>query len=100
VGIPGELAGLWEAHQRFGKVPWSDLVRPAKDLAQNGFAVSPTLAKSLEEYRDKIMADPVLRFVSVISFYLTNNSSPGKYSSVTTMMKMMTQIRLFFLFFH
>jgi len=62
VGVPGELAGLWEAHQRFGKVQWSELVRPAKDLALNGFSVSPVLARTLDESRERIKADPGLRY--------------------------------------
>ena len=33
-GIPGEVAGLWEMHRRFGRLPWRDLVLPAVRLAQ------------------------------------------------------------------
>ncbi|CAL8115602.1 unnamed protein product [Orchesella dallaii] len=61
VGIPGEMAGLWEAHQRFGKVAWADLVKFSQDLALNGFAVSKQLAVSLEQHREKINSDPTLR---------------------------------------
>lgn len=37
VGVPGTVAGLWKAHQKFGKLPWSELVQPAIDLAEKGF---------------------------------------------------------------
>jgi len=33
-GIPGEVAGLWEMHRRFGRLPWRDLVLPAVRLAE------------------------------------------------------------------
>ena len=33
-GVPGTVAGLWEAHARFGSLPWADLVAPAIELAQ------------------------------------------------------------------
>ncbi len=47
VGVPGTLAGLYLAHKRHGKLPWPDLVQPALSLAQDGFAVYPGLARSL-----------------------------------------------------
>ena len=28
-GVPGTVAGLWEAHERFGSLPWEVLVQPA-----------------------------------------------------------------------
>jgi gamma-glutamyltranspeptidase/glutathione hydrolase len=37
VAVPGLLAGLEEAHCRFGSRPWSSLVEPALALAQGGF---------------------------------------------------------------
>ena len=36
-----------EAHRRFGKRPWKELVQPAVDLATKGFEVSFDLAQSL-----------------------------------------------------
>src|SRR4029077_10649469 len=36
VGVPGTVAGLFEAHRRFGRLPWKDLVAPAVGLARDG----------------------------------------------------------------
>jgi len=46
-GIPGTVAGMWEAHQKFGSMPWEDLLKPAIKLAQAGFKVSPFMADSI-----------------------------------------------------
>ena len=37
VGVPGTVAGLYLAHQKYGKLTWAGLVQPAVDLAKNGF---------------------------------------------------------------
>lgn len=39
-GVPGTVMGLWEAHQRFGKLKWSELLTPAIGYAQSGFRVA------------------------------------------------------------
>ena len=41
VGVPGSVAGLWEAWRTLGskRKTWADLVAPAIDLAENGFRV-------------------------------------------------------------
>jgi gamma-glutamyltranspeptidase/glutathione hydrolase len=46
-GIPGTVAGMWEAHQKFGSMPWEDLLKPAIQLAKAGFKVSPFMADSI-----------------------------------------------------
>lgn len=56
-GIPGTVAGMWEAHQKYGKLPWARLVQPAVTLAKDGFHVPPKLAGRVSRYikrlRDK-----------------------------------------------
>ena len=47
-GVPGTVMGLWEAHQRFGKLPWSELLTPAVGYAKNGF----TVADKQYQYRE------------------------------------------------
>jgi gamma-glutamyltranspeptidase/glutathione hydrolase len=46
-GVPGSVAGLWVAHQRFGRLPWRDVVMPAVVLARDGFVTTPQLMKEL-----------------------------------------------------
>ncbi|KAK6644179.1 hypothetical protein RUM43_000446 [Polyplax serrata] len=43
VGVPGFLLGLWEASQKFGKLPWKEIVAPSINLAKNGFLVNENL---------------------------------------------------------
>ena len=49
VGVPGTVAGLWTAHQKYGSVPWRDLIAPAIRLAKNGFVVSRHLAGRISD---------------------------------------------------
>lgn len=46
VGVPGTVAGLYQAHQKYGKLPWKDLVAPAIKLAKKGFPMSWGLYKA------------------------------------------------------
>ncbi len=46
VGVPGTVAGLYLAHQKYGKLPWADLVQPSIDLAKNGFELSWSLSRA------------------------------------------------------
>jgi len=39
-GVPGTVLGMWEAHRRFGKLPWSELITPAIGYAREGFKVA------------------------------------------------------------
>jgi gamma-glutamyltranspeptidase/glutathione hydrolase len=44
VAVPGALAGLEEAHGRFGTLPWAELVGPAIRLARDGVEITPAQA--------------------------------------------------------
>ena len=51
-GVPGTVAGMWAAHQRFGKLPWSRLIEPAIRLAEDGFLAAPILVDDIHNMRD------------------------------------------------
>lgn len=39
-GVPGELRGLQHLHEKYGSLPWSQLVQPAIKVARYGFPVN------------------------------------------------------------
>lgn len=57
IAVPGEIAGYWEAHQRFGKLKWSELFQEAIKLAEEGYEVNSALAGAINSKRSIIM-DP------------------------------------------
>jgi gamma-glutamyltranspeptidase/glutathione hydrolase len=48
VGVPGSVAGLFEAHRKLGSRPWPELLAPSIALAGGGFLVSEPLAHEIE----------------------------------------------------
>jgi len=63
VGVPGTVAGLWEAHRRWGSRPWAELLTPAIRLAAEGVPISPQIAESLVEESAHLARDPRARAV-------------------------------------
>lgn len=47
IAVPGELAGYWAAHRKYGKLKWSELFEPAIALCETGSVVNDYLAKYL-----------------------------------------------------
>lgn len=56
-GVPGSVFGMWEAHQRWGSLPWEDLVRPAIHLAEHGFTLTASEAAALNRTRTAFESD-------------------------------------------
>ncbi len=55
-GVPGAVAGMVEAHAKYGILPLVDVLAPAIRLADSGFTVDSALARSLENARELIAA--------------------------------------------
>lgn len=55
--VPGMVAGLLEAHAKWGALPLGQVMAPAIRLAREGFIVSPLLARTIERSREKMQAD-------------------------------------------
>jgi gamma-glutamyltranspeptidase/glutathione hydrolase len=50
-GVPGTIAGIFEAQAKFGKLTPAEILQPVIDLAQNGYIVSEKQAESLARSR-------------------------------------------------
>ncbi|XP_057310623.1 glutathione hydrolase 1 proenzyme-like [Hydractinia symbiolongicarpus] len=66
VGVPGEIRGLKLVHERYGKLPWSQLFEPSVKLAEEGITVGKHMASKLSSStRKAIMVDPGLKEILV-----------------------------------
>jgi len=54
VGVPGTVAGLALAEEKYGKLGLARVIAPAVNLAQGGFVVSYTLSESLRQDGDRL----------------------------------------------
>lgn len=54
-GVPGSVAGMVTAHEKYGKLPWATLVEPAILLARNGFPLSKQQVGEFNELREKLL---------------------------------------------
>jgi gamma-glutamyltranspeptidase / glutathione hydrolase len=49
VGVPGTVAGMWEAQHRFGRLQWKQVLAPAIRYARDGFVVDEQLQKRRDD---------------------------------------------------
>jgi gamma-glutamyltranspeptidase / glutathione hydrolase len=57
-GVPGTVAGLALALERYGTMPLGEAIEPAIRLAEEGVTVTPDMAGSLEAVRERMEASP------------------------------------------
>ncbi|WP_296819802.1 gamma-glutamyltransferase family protein [Brevundimonas sp.] len=48
VNVPGTVDAWWSAHQRYGKLPWADVLLPVAELCDRGVPVPQLIAFYLE----------------------------------------------------
>lgn len=89
-GVPGSVAGMYTAHQRYGTLPWEQLVQPAIDLAANGFLLTEKEARSYNSHRERF-----LEANTVAPAFLLNESgwNPGDSVVMKDLAWTLTQVR-------
>lgn len=63
VAVPTEVKGYGAMHDRFGRLPWADVVQPAIDMCRNGFPITPFLGVVLETHSKMVQDSPAFRAV-------------------------------------
>lgn len=61
VTVPGQVAGWKALSDRLGKLPFAKLFEPAIEYAENGFPVSPTIARQWATQAPKLAHEPGFR---------------------------------------
>src|SRR5215207_4267647 len=58
VGVPGTVAGLAYALEKYGTMKWRDVVEPARRLAAQGYSLSYFQAAMFRRFRERLAANP------------------------------------------
>ncbi|WP_025126107.1 gamma-glutamyltransferase [Myroides odoratimimus] len=54
-GVPGTIAGMIQAHAKYGSLQWEELVQPAIDLAEKGFSITEKQAGEFTKQHDNFV---------------------------------------------
>ncbi len=76
-GVPGSVAGLLHALERYGSMALADVMEPAIHLAEDGFAIPPGLALALNRGRERFEKDS-----SSMSYFVKPDKQPWKPGDV------------------
>ena len=81
IGVPGTVAGMAYAVEKFGKLTLADAVQPAIDLCENGFYIGPTTGVSLDSAYTNIVAYP--EFASIYTLPEEAQDELGRFTYFT-----------------
>ncbi len=73
VSVPGAVDGWFELHDRYGRLPMSDVLAPAIHYAKNGFPVSEVIA-----YYFELNAKRIGEFPGFRETFMPNGRTPRK----------------------
>lgn len=67
VATPGLIAGLYDIHKKYGRLPWSETVAPAIELARKGFPLYEHLYVALQDRKHLLSLDPEAKKIFLMS---------------------------------
>ena len=76
-GVPGTVAGLYYALEKYGTLSWNEVLDPAINLAENGFKVPHDLSSVLTNYKNRLTANQ-----ATAEAYYKKNKVPYKAGEV------------------
>lgn len=76
-GVPGTVAGMSEMLEKYGTKKLSDLIKPAINLAQNGFVITQRQAQTMLEVKDEFA-----KFSSSKKYFLKKDGSTYKEGEI------------------
>lgn len=76
-GVPGTVAGMSEMLEKYGTKKLSDLIKPAINLAQNGFAITERQAQTMLEVKNEFA-----KFSSSKKYFLKKDGSTYKEGEI------------------
>jgi len=71
VGVPGTIAGIFTAHEKFGKLPVKNILQPVIDLANKGFIITEKQQQRFNRF------DSIFREVNGKQILYSNQSKAG-----------------------
>lgn len=88
VGVPGTVAGLYLAHQKYGLLSWKELIQPSIDIAEDGVVLSWTLA----EHAKKIDLSSSPKFLK--NYYKNSNGAVIKVGETWVQKELSNTLKL------
>lgn len=71
VGVPGTIAGIFSAHEKFGKLPVKEVLQPVIDLATKGYVITEKQQTRFNNF------DSIFRMVNGKQILYSNQSKVG-----------------------
>ena len=91
VGVPGTPLLLETLHDRFGRLPWAELIAPAIERAEEGFEVSPRLAGAIADAEARGLAT----FEETRAYFFDEGGAPLTAGTVLRNPELARTLRLF-----